>query len=310
MGLLTEKVTKRIVILKPVNAIGRGKHNELVLSEPDVSKSHASLYWSKEKWYLKDHSTNGTLINGELVNKESRGVKKGDVIQFGKNHDTVFTIESDLSPCSYLHDVKNEQELILLDHTPYFPINAPRVSFFKMRNENWYLDDSNNEQLLTHNQEYSFCNKIWRFIENEPLEDTLIYKEQNECLMFNFVLSPDYEQVRLVLSNDETSCDLGQRVHNHLLLILAREKLGDLDSGQKPNLSGWISMDYLINRLRKELVQPNIDQYYINIMIHRIRKQFSIDLPFQTKVSDLIERNNGKLRFRYNNVKINQEEAA
>lgn len=312
MGVLLNKANKNestlslidTIVLRLNHTIGRAKHNRLVISEPEVSKSHATLYWFNQGWYLKDHSSNGTLLNGQLIVHEAKKVKKGDVLQFGKSEQTMFVLEAHHAPSSFLFCVSNPESKLVLQEASHYPKENPEVSFFRINNTFWYIDDGVKEQQLVDGNVYPFSGEDWEFVENEPLEDTLIYKESNQNLLFQFSLSSDQENIRLVLSDKDTKCDLGQRIHNHLLLILAREKANDNNDGVEEGLSGWVDMDTVVKKLRKELMQPNIDQYYINLMIHRIRKQFSKDLPFETSIADLIERDNGKLRFRYNNIDI------
>lgn len=304
MGLLLNKSNQSIAVLRLNHSIGRSKHNKLAIPEPDVSKSHASLYWFKDDWYIKDHSSNGTLCNGELIVHESRKIKKGDILQFGKSDTTLFELIEHHLPSSYLQNSTSPENIIVLKNGTHYPSENPTVSFFRLNNYSWCIDNGVEEQHLINGKTYQFCDEDWVFVENEPLEDTVVHKEINDTLIFEFSLSHDQESIRLILSSLDTKYDLGKRVHNHLLLILAREKLKDIEAEQQANVCGWVCMDSVVKILRKELMQPNIDQYSINIMIHRVRKQLSKGLPFNTNISDLIERNNGQLRFRYNNIII------
>lgn len=62
--------------------IGRSRSNDIVISDPSVSRFHAEAEYHQGKIYLKDlGSTNGTQVNGKLI-KEKR-LADGDVVIFG-----------------------------------------------------------------------------------------------------------------------------------------------------------------------------------------------------------------------------------
>lgn len=62
--------------------LGRGAENSIVLTGSKVSRQHAQLIWLDSGWEVVDlHSTNGTFVNGERV--ERRHVLPGDTIQIG-----------------------------------------------------------------------------------------------------------------------------------------------------------------------------------------------------------------------------------
>jgi hypothetical protein len=65
--------------------IGAGDGNQLVLEDDTVSWSHACILFEHADLYLFDDSRNGTLVNGEKVNKERRRLNGGDTIQIGQS---------------------------------------------------------------------------------------------------------------------------------------------------------------------------------------------------------------------------------
>jgi hypothetical protein len=78
----TGKEKERISITsEPIN-IGRLSTNDVVLSDSNVSRRHAELRRSGERWLLVDlGSTNGTLVNGKLSREHE--LKNGDRVSFG-----------------------------------------------------------------------------------------------------------------------------------------------------------------------------------------------------------------------------------
>lgn len=305
MATLIQKTSGILNIIRAVHSIGRSYQNELVLMNPDVSKIHATLLWSGEHWYIKDHSSNGTILNGVLLNKESKQLRVGDAIQFGKNEDSIFILENTAKPSSFLRSVNDFDRTIVLDSSTFYPALEPIVSFYRLKNSCWILDNGEFEEELSNGKKYQFYNDKWLFIDNDPIEDTLIFQEQVIKLIFCFNLSLDFEHVRFFISDGDTEWDFGERVAHHLLLFLAKERESNNEFNTMKEEQGWVSLVLLLDYLRKELVQPDMDQYHVNIMIHRLRKQISDKMPSQFDVSDFIERKNGKIRFRYENIQIN-----
>lgn len=77
----TPKIDMRTV--KEMRGIGTNYRNKYQLQGEKVSRFHATLKkMSSGKWYIQDHSMNGTTVNGTLVPKDQEvRIKKGDRIQ-------------------------------------------------------------------------------------------------------------------------------------------------------------------------------------------------------------------------------------
>jgi pSer/pThr/pTyr-binding forkhead associated (FHA) protein len=59
---------------------------EILLQDPSVSRPHATLEQANGTWLLKDlGSSNGTLVNGELVAEQGCSLNDGDLIAFGSS---------------------------------------------------------------------------------------------------------------------------------------------------------------------------------------------------------------------------------
>jgi pSer/pThr/pTyr-binding forkhead associated (FHA) protein len=82
---------ERISITQTPVTIGRLSTNDVVLSDPNVSRRHAELRRSGDDWVLADlGSTNGTLVNGKLAREHT--LEHGDRISFGTS-ELVFEIK-------------------------------------------------------------------------------------------------------------------------------------------------------------------------------------------------------------------------
>lgn len=68
--------------VKEMRGIGTNFRNRYKLTGEKVSRFHATFKKTKNgKWYIQDHSTNGTTINGNLIPKEQDiRIKRGDKI--------------------------------------------------------------------------------------------------------------------------------------------------------------------------------------------------------------------------------------
>src|SRR4051812_32712881 len=64
--------------------IGRRSDNELALASDRVSRHHARIASNGGRWYVADlGSMNGTYLNGERLNGESRWLTAGDTVTVG-----------------------------------------------------------------------------------------------------------------------------------------------------------------------------------------------------------------------------------
>ena len=55
-------------VVKGVYGVGKAKRNRFILSGESVSRYHATFKEMKNgKWYINDHSTNGTYVNGQRI---------------------------------------------------------------------------------------------------------------------------------------------------------------------------------------------------------------------------------------------------
>ena len=63
--------------------IGRRTGKTICFTNPEVSNDHAEIVENNGSFLLIDHSTNGTLVNGNRVHNASYPINRGDVVLFG-----------------------------------------------------------------------------------------------------------------------------------------------------------------------------------------------------------------------------------
>lgn len=68
--------------VKEIRGIGTNFRNKYLLQGDKISRFHATLKLKKDgKWYIQDHSKNGTTVNGvQVANNQEVQLKKGDKI--------------------------------------------------------------------------------------------------------------------------------------------------------------------------------------------------------------------------------------
>jgi pSer/pThr/pTyr-binding forkhead associated (FHA) protein len=70
-------------VRSPLTHVGRGAHNDIVVSDESVSDSHAKLQRRENGWYVVDMgSTNGTYVGGRRIDAEAPLIGAPDV-RFG-----------------------------------------------------------------------------------------------------------------------------------------------------------------------------------------------------------------------------------
>lgn len=70
--------------LRAVNALGRDAGNDIVINDEAASARHALVEFADGEWWVEDAgSTNGTVVNGEVVRSRER-LHYGDELAIGR----------------------------------------------------------------------------------------------------------------------------------------------------------------------------------------------------------------------------------
>jgi len=89
-GPETDKTYK---LEKDEYVIGRELINDLIISDPEISRKHARLFKKNDQYFLEDlHSTNGTFLSGKPIGKPA-ALKNEDLINLGKSIVLEFSVE-------------------------------------------------------------------------------------------------------------------------------------------------------------------------------------------------------------------------
>ncbi|MCJ8314306.1 MAG: FHA domain-containing protein [Saccharospirillaceae bacterium] len=287
-----------------------GRHSgavDTVISQPEISKIHASIKWSGKHWLICDLSRNGTwLDNKKLPKGDDITLKSGQQITF-LNQSTsasIWKVENLDSPCNLLIGVNDLSPTAILNNYHLIPNdNEPLAAIFLCNTrEKWVLEKRNNA-LLIDNEEYETVintngtieidqYKWLLFINNEQQQtvDLINNKINNKQCEFLFEVSLDEEHTQLSLLYQNNKVDLGERSHHYFLLHLARIKSEHAKQGLDLNSQGWINNE----QLAKEL---GIDTANVSLLVFRARKQMAQAFPNMLGMSDLLQRRRGEVRF-------------
>jgi pSer/pThr/pTyr-binding forkhead associated (FHA) protein len=86
LEVMNEGVLKghRYELRQPLVHVGRGAHNDVMVSDDSVSDAHAKIQKREGGWFIVDMgSTNGTYVAGRRIEGESRLSAGGEVLRFG-----------------------------------------------------------------------------------------------------------------------------------------------------------------------------------------------------------------------------------
>ena len=306
MGVLINLRTQEKVILRSQHVFGRNAQASTThLTGSDVSLSHAVISWVNDQWQLHDHSRNGTLVNSRYIHQCTVTLHQDAVIQFSSKEGNRWKLIRIDAPASYLISPDKERLIELTAESDDASRLLPEISFFFSRESIWYAEEKGNAIELKEGQ-VELGGKEWLFVQNEPLEETLSNEELIRQAHFQFELTPDEEHIFLKLIINDLKYELGELACNSILLTLARKKLQDHQNELGRAEQGWVSVGQLVREVSREIMK-DIDQYYVNVQLYRIRKKLVQLKPFGYLFSGVVERRPGELRFADNPFQIRKE---
>lgn len=298
MAILRNRSTQRKIYLRTHHVFGRGRSADTLLENLDASQLHASIRWTGKAWDLRDHSRNGTLLDGlRLSNTKGFDLGVGSVIGFGHDAGSSWQVEDLSPPRNLLWPLGHDEPHITLGNSNLLPQGlAAELSIHYSEKGQWFCTTPQGSWALEDGDEVSFAGKRWCFVLAAEVISTIdgmsggnaILNRPQSTLLFR--VSQDEEHAWLELRDADHHLDLGERSHHYALLTLARLRLADAQRHLAPHAQGWVELE----RLAKML---GIDPGHLNIQIFRMRKQLALSMPRGAHVPELIERRRGSLRF-------------
>ena len=297
MAILRNRATQRMIYLRTHHVFGRRRSSDTLLEHPDVSQLHASIRWNGSCWELRDHSRNGTLLDGTLLsNTRGHALRIGSVICFGRDAGSAWLVEDLSAPANLLWPLGHDSTPIPLEFSNLLPPGQDaELAIHCSQHGQWICTTPQGSWVLHEGDEVQFANQTWCFILAAEVCSTMEAIIGNNLArrsipLLHFAVSLDEEHVCLQVRDGDQASDLGERSHHYTLLILARLRFADAQHYPDSHAHGWVELE----RLSKML---GLDPGHLNIQIFRMRKQLALALPPGAPVPELIERRRGALRF-------------
>lgn len=305
MASLINLYTNEKVLMNVYHQFGRALLNDTLMEFPDISRKHATIFWDETGWKILDHSKNGTIIDQKPLHQGSMDLRRGNIIQFGSNKSSSWKVLDAKAPCSYLKSASQRNQFIELNsNLMLWPHEGdPDVSFYKATDTLWRADLGSEIVDLKNKMHLNFCSDEWIYVENQILTRTSDLNDISKHACFIFNISPNEEEVSVKIEINSLHINLGERVYHHVLLKLVMQKYLDAQKGYDPEKQGWLMLEQITDYLRKELLM-DVDEYYLNVQIHRLRKRLAELSPYGCIFASIIERKNGEIRFNHPFFKI------
>jgi len=303
MATLLNLHTSEKVQLLALHTFGRksGSSNTLLYNS-EASRLHAVIMWDGKNWFLKDSSANGSYLNGRHCQTAAKvALEKGDTLQFGSLQGEVWQVDCVAAPQSMLlpldvNSKAGKEAITLVDIAALPSEQSPEVTLFLSPKGAWVCETQEGISVLEEGDLVKTSEGCWHFVDARPNAETVELSVTGENSSpvpeFFFEVSQNEEHVDLSFSCDQQYYKLGQRSHHYLLLLLARERLKHQEQGIKEEDQGWIDKG-LLRRM------TGLNEYHMNMQVHRLRKQFIQALPPTQIMAPLVERRRGELRFSF-----------
>lgn len=257
------------VVLSTLCRLGRSLDCAVEDDHPSVSRNHAEIRWSEGKWWLKDlNSANGTHLDGVRLGAARVELNHGATLRLGDSA-REWTLIDMASPRARAHassgdSVEGEERTLAL------PSQDAPIATVLATPAGWIFEAEDTSCPVSDRAEVTIEDGTTYRLELPamPLQECSTVGEAGASLR-NLVLafdeSLDAEYVRIVAGVGANRIDLGHRAHHELLILLARARVRDRQTGIPETESGWVYMRELEQALRR-------DEGTINVLIYRARK--------------------------------------
>jgi len=276
MGCLRH-VAGAFSFLEAEHLVGRSGLAVLRIDESYVSAQHALIRWTGSSWELKDlGSRNGTNLNDMAIKPgQAIGLLRGHRMSFGSEAQT-WELVDDSPPRAMVVPLDRPGEPLFIegDILALPSPTDPRDTVFRAADGAWHVEREDRIIALEGHAVFESSGRQYRFSCPELAPDTSAAGGVNlldrdlDSVRLVFRVSRDEEHVEVVVQRRGESVELGSRVHNYPLLLLARQRLSDAASGMNDHSCGWVYLDEFVRSLKVTPERVNMDVY-------RIRRQFA-----------------------------------
>jgi len=270
------------------------------ITSAEISGIHAAIQWTGTHWNIRDLSRNGTWVNGQqLVPAKNYPLQLGDRIAFGRAGNPVWTVESLDAPENLLIDLHTgeaqplEQYHLLPDERdPLASLHFSPVTGQWLYELTGHSNGSHDTTAIRHGERIDCGLHSWQLFlaDNQGATKELALQQLSITdFELRFSVSHHEEHVHLQLHREDMKVALPARIHNYLLLYLARARVRDMQKGADTDVQGWVSVQVATREL-------GITVNHLNMQIFRARKQIAETLPDAIDTSGLVERRSWEMR--------------
>ncbi|WP_444896071.1 FHA domain-containing protein [Microbulbifer sp. EKSA008] len=301
MACLQHPDREQPVYLMAHHTIGRRQGAvDTRITSAEISGIHAAVQWTGTHWNIRDLSRNGTWLNGQqLVPAKSYPLQTGDKIAFGRANNPAWIVENLDGPENLLIDIQSGEAQQLEQFHLLPNENEPLASLqYSPLTGQWLYEftgasaDDGDKILVNHGDRIDCGLNSWQlFLADNQGATKELSLQQLSIVDFElkFSVSSHEEHVQLQLQREGMKQSLPARIHNYLLLYLARARYKDMQSGIDTDSQGWVSIQVATHEL-------GITVNHLNTQIFRARKQISESLPDAVDTSSLVERRSWEIR--------------
>jgi pSer/pThr/pTyr-binding forkhead associated (FHA) protein len=250
--------------------VGRSTSCTLRVQGRFVSAEHAKILWTDARWIIRDlGSRNGTFVDGRRLDPgEPAPLILGSRIGFGEIEGT-HVLSDDQRPGAIAIDTQTGEARAAVSDLLVLPSDdAPDLSIYVDPKVNgWVVEDADGSaRLLADNDVLSAGGRTFRLelpvsSEETPFADAAMSIEN---VTLKLSLSRNQQIVEVALVHRGLQTKLERREHGHLLLVLARLRLGDAHLPFEER--GWRTLQELSSMMKREVNA-------INVATHRVRQQ-------------------------------------
>jgi hypothetical protein len=278
VGVLKHQTTGRRQSLSSRTLVGRAPACALRLRHRSVSAEHASIFWTGSRWEVRDlGSTNGTWVDGRRLDPGGRAaLQEGAELQIGSGAE-LWILDDPWPPVASARRLDGTEVRVAEGGLLVLPsVDDPRASLFEDPGGRWLVETDGPARPAI-DQEEIVVGGTWVLSVPPPAPGgsttTTVNMKASAWRLDEITLvlevSRDEEFVNLAIARGGQLTRLPPRVHNHLLLILARARLADrLDPAVRSSEQGWVYTEALIAMLKTDPQRLCVD-------IFRARQQLA-----------------------------------
>jgi hypothetical protein len=274
MAEIEHEASGQRAVLECDHLVGRSQRCTLRVHDEHVSNEHASIRWNGESWVLKDlGSLNRTTVDRyELTPSESVVLKPGARIAFGSPSQTWVLINTD-APVAMAVPEDGSAVVAAIDGLLALPsVEDPSITVHRNQHGAWTVEGEGGGQQVSDQSWVQAGGRRFRLCLPQVFAQTARLQgfvgRRIADLAITFRASRDLEHIELEVGCDGTQTILSARVHNEILLVLARTRRQDTAQGIPSVNCGWMYQDELCRSVALESDRLNVEVY-------RIRRKFA-----------------------------------